>query len=749
MVKKKKPEIDEQFMLESAHLEMTINRLDTAIKAMLKDKTDIEMQRQANSRYLNEEMGSAPGDFLQAVEFSQTLQAEKQLLEQRGYHDQQRVRYEHLKAKPYFARIDYTEAGARQEEVLYIGYGNFMDPKSLEIYIYDWRTPIASLFYDFGIGPVHYFAPDGLIHGVVGLKRQFEIKNAQLLAYYDAKEHVVDERLLSALADRKAGPMHQIVETIQAEQNRIIRERKSDVLFVEGVAGSGKTIVALHRIAYLLYHGLKNSLSSQQVMILSPNAMFSEYISHVIPELGEEEVNTLTLQEMLSLVMKAEIATESFTDRIERDLTGKITSLEGASIALKSDPRILEALKETMGLFEKKGIKSVDFHYGNERLSTAAAMRKAMMQTDRPRPLMKRLERFGHRVRAKVKDIEKRHYAELLLEVMLSGKHPFDYKAVARLERFKRYKRFSESLDAVMTVSGLDVYKWMLSQPKLLYTYFDDLSPKQIKEICEETLEALSQERFSLEDWLLIAWFQMALYGEHPLSAMRQVVIDESQDYSPFGLSVIKTLFPQGRFTILGDSFQRVDGIYLKSRNETSAQLMQTEKVAFSHLNVAYRNSEDIGNFCLKILGKQEGFEVVPRTGEALEVYTGDLALQTALKQMLNKNFALVAVLTKTRQRAQELHAQVLKTYPDAVLIKDGEEVLKGSVVVMPVYLAKGMEFDGVIIGDAEATTYTSERDRQLLYIAASRGLHALAFVSETQALSPLLTEAGLGCKMG
>lgn len=737
-------QVDPVFEMESEHLEITLGRLRQAIHAMESGMASIEASRREQNRYLKDEMGAAPGDFLQAVEFSQTLQAEKQLLEQRGYQDQQAERYVRLLPKPYFARIDYSEHGQKEPEPVYIGYGNFMDSKTLDIYIYDWRTPIASVFYDFQTGPVHYMAPDGRIQGHVHLKRQFDIQKSKLIAYYDTKEHIADERLLEALADRTAGPMHQIVETLQAAQNRIIREKRATALFVDGVAGSGKTIVALHRIAYLLYHGLKNSLKSQQILVLSPNDLFSDYIGHVIPELGEEQVQTLTLGEVLSGVMGKDLKYQSPYNRLEAQLLGRGTALEALAQRMKADPRILRAMSETMVLFEKKGIASKDFYYGEERLTTKAAMRKAIVGDGRPRPLMKRVERFLQRVRHKVKDVERKHYAELLLETMLSGEHPFDYKAVARLKRYKRYLALSKTLDEAMAVDGLSVYRFMLEQPQLLAQHFEELTAKEVKAICQETLKAMAEGYLGLEDWVIAAGFQMALFGEHPLSQLRQVVVDESQDYTPVLYGVFKALFPKAHFTILGDARQRMTDVLVPDHHQHAAQVMGVSEPVFATLNVAYRNVAGIGQFCRQLFEGAQDFEIVPRQGDAPRVYEGPDSLLGALTWLESKGHQTLAILTKTMTRATEITEGLKALGLSPVLIDDSATRVPTGLLVMPVYYAKGMEFDGVLVADVDQDHYVDLRDRQLLYVAASRALHHLAFAASEKADSPWLTAAGL-----
>lgn len=719
------------FELEEKHLKFVIEKLDEHISKMSLENIALKMRVKEQNRLMIEQYGSAPGDFDQAVAFSQQLMMEKQMLEQKGMEDKQLEKYKNLKEKMYFARIDFKESNALGYEPIYIGYGNFMDHDTLDIFVYDWRTPIASVFYDFQTGPVYYKAPEETISGEVSLKRQFEIKNQTLMSVYDTKAHVVDDKLLEVLAGKTAGQMGQIVETIQAEQNKIIREQKASVLFVEGIAGSGKTVVALHRIAYLMYHGLKSHLSAHQVLIVSPNDLFSDYIAGVIPELGENQVLAMTFEDIVLHYLPFDVRYESRYERLERRLDGTLSAQELASDAIKESENMARLLEAYVADYVNHGIQFVDIYYGDTLLSTGNAMAQMAKEEMHLRPLLKRLEKIKERVKFLSKEAEEIHYKRILKKIKAKGNHPFDYKTVARLERMKLSQAMNEALKAMADVSAKDIYKSLVSSPDFWLAYFDE---KTVKNVCHHTLKALEANRLSAADLHVLAYIQVLISGERTLKDIRHIVVDESQDYSLFSYALMKKLFKDAHFTILGDAHQTLQGIRMSHFHTYVDRALGIENAVHANLTVGYRNVKAIGALCLSLFKGEQGYQMVEREGEKPRVFD---SLDKALAHLKTLKMPSIAVITKTMKRARAVH-QSLSLHTDAVLIHEHTKKMKTGLVVLPVYMAKGMEFDAVVVMDADEKTYLDERDRQLLYVCASRALHHLCFV-KGQDLSPLL----------
>jgi DNA helicase-2/ATP-dependent DNA helicase PcrA len=741
------------FKQESDHLKAVIHRLEEVMQTMLTRDELLSKDLKDSIRYLKDQLGSLDGDLLQATEFNQHLMIEKQLLEQRGYQDQKFVRYQRLVPKPYFARVDFKEEYEKDYETLYIGYANFMDDETLDIHIYDWRTPVASIFYDYQTGPVRYRAPDGLIFGDVSLKRQFDIKEGKLLSYVDTESHLADERLIDALSERTAGPMHPIVETIQAQQNRIIREKQASIIFVEGIAGSGKTVVALHRMAYLLYHGMKSSLSAQQILVLSPNDVFSDYIAHVIPELGEEQVRIQTLTEVIESILGKMIDLEMPFHVLERQLRGSLMPWEIVGRRLKQDPNMATLLEKWLEVYIRNHLPYCDFYYGEERVGTALAMKRALLgDADyQKRPIIKRIERYCERVYSRVRDLEKAYYAQLVVEEMLLGKNPFDYRAVARLKKYKTFKALSTSLQEFKMLCATDIYRHLLMTPKFWVDFFDDTSLEDIEVICEKTIAALDGGTLTQDDWVIIASLHVMMHSDHSLSQIKHVVVDESQDYSVMAFNLFNRAFPKVQFTVLGDYHQTLHGNRNDLHHNQVAAVFQREDVLHMNLSIAYRNVAAIGALCLGLFSQETSYSIVPREGNKPKLFRGKKtqSLGAALASLHELGLKTVALLTKTMEDARCVYDTLntpgvltrgpLKSY----LVTPESLSLPKGLLVMPIYTAKGMEFDSVILYDVGRENYTCETDRQLLYVGASRALHHLILTCEgslSTHLEPLLS---------
>lgn len=724
------------FELEKAHLIKTSERLDHAIAQMEIDSDKLISRIKEQNKQMGEQLGSAPGDFAQMAEFNQFLMMEKQLLEQNGFHHKKFELYKKLREKLYFGRIDYRENDTSSIEPLYIGYGNFMDDHTLEIYIYDWRTPIASIYYDYQTGPVSYTAPEGIIEGEVFLKRQFEIINGQLISYFDASVHQVDERLIDVLSQKKSGYMGNIVETIQAEQNRIIREKVIPNIFVEGIAGSGKTVVALHRIAYLMYHGLKNHISAHQVLVLSPNALFSDYISRVIPDLGEDQVRTMQLTDVIEAQMNKYISHEHPYHRLEREWIYGTGAIEKKADSIKQSAAMKKLLTFWIASYPERYLAFEDLYYQDVRVAQANEMRSIVCDPKSNRPLAKRLMRYAERVQNKAKDYEKTNFKSLVQSYRDSGHYPFDYQEAAQQESQRRFQLFADQLRKSVVIDALMLYKKLLKTPQAWYAIFKDVSHDVIDQICKFTLTKVENGRMSQIDLVNIAYLHYLIHGETPFKDIKHVVIDESQDYGVMSFALLKLLFEKAHFTILGDSHQTLQDVRNKSLHEQVSDLFGQEQSAHMNLTVGYRNDLEIGALCLSLFEGEKEYQMVDRKGEKPIVFQNANGLKDALSYMKAKDYQTLAIITKTMQEAQVVYERIQVNHDVELVTEHTKALLKG-ILVIPIYLAKGMEFDAVILYEVNAQNYYTENDRQLLYVGCSRALHALCLQTSSD-LSPI-----------
>ncbi|HBD64660.1 MAG TPA: helicase, partial [Clostridiales bacterium] len=300
---------------------------------------------------------------------------------------------------PYFARIDFKFDDEDEFEKIYIGISSLTDDKSGEMYVYDWRAPISSIFYRFGTGKAFYDAPSGKITGEVGLKRQYEIKKGILKYFFDADIQITDEFLRKLLSQNSSTKMKTIVETIQSEQDIIIRDMETDLLMVQGVAGSGKTSVALHRVAYLMYRGLTNRLSPENILIVSPNTLFEQYISNVLPELGESNIKSVTFEDIAEIILDYN-RFQSKNLLMEQLLSSSSTEnqdIRKSSMAFKSSTTFITILKRFIADIPKMWIDFKDIYYDGKTIAGRDIL-KSKTVNDRKNPLLsirlKNLEQF-------------------------------------------------------------------------------------------------------------------------------------------------------------------------------------------------------------------------------------------------------------------------------------------------------------------------------------------------------------------
>lgn len=546
------------------------------------------------------------------------------------------TRHEKLLSAPYFARIDFQRVTDAVPRPVYIGRGTLM--REYDIYVYDWRAPISSLFYRFGPGPAAYEAPVGKIEGIITKKRQYEIKDGELLYYFDADIEILDEYLRRMLSQNASTKMKSIVETIQREQDAAIRDVSHDVLLVQGVAGSGKTSIAMHRIAYLLYHS--HTLTKENVLILSPNPVFETYIAGVLPELGEENVRSLVLDEVFELLL------------------------------------------------------------GLSRIQTRHQFLEAILRDDSG-----------------------------LAQVM---KHSLMFKC--SLDFQKLMDKLPSRGNTVQTI--LAAYTRLFADRKLFRRLTRGMAlPEDIDEIIAYTNENLGSSTLFFDDASALSYLTQKNMGSEGFRNIRQVVVDEVQDYYPLQLALLQSLFPNAQFTLLGDVAQTIEKPETLAFYQTVLGIFN-KKSAFINLTKSFRCSNGIIRFCSGILGTD--IAAFGREGEAPAVLEVDAegAMQALVQEIEDAKAAgyqSIAILCKSNRDCQRL-AEKLCGLTDARVITDTTGEALTGVFLLPIYLAKGLEFDAVFIWDANQQQYCSEDDRALLFVGCTRALHRLRVFFERTA---------------
>ncbi|MBW5446286.1 AAA family ATPase [Cohnella sp. CFH 77786] len=688
-----------------------------------------------------------------------------------------------LLPSPYFGRIDFHEDGLDFSEQIYIGVSSFVDEDGLSFLIYDWRTPIASLYYDYSTGPASYVTPAGRIEGTMELKRQFQIQNGEIRGMFDASETIGDELLQQVLGKGADSQMKSIVATIQKEQNAIIRDDGSRMLIVQGAAGSGKTSAALQRVAYLLYKH-RQTIRADQIVLFSPNPMFAGYISTVLPELGEENMQQTTFQEYVDYWLGSSLRPEDPFEQIEFVLTahgapGYEARLQG--IEYKTSEAFLQALQNYGMWLGREGMRFNGIRFRDRDLITGEQMRAKFYGFDRSLPLFNRVvllqewllkelaslerrEREAPWVQDELSFLDIEQYAEVF-GLLHKEKELFDlaehYAAVreklsnkpredegdfdfARKEEdlLRRrivkeyYKPLRKSVKKFSFVDVKGIYG-QLFECGAAYRQRTNgaVVPPLWPEICRQTQEALLRNELFHEDATPYLYVKELIEGVRTNTEIRYVFVDEGQDYSPFQFEYLKKLFPRARMTVLGDFGQAIfmQATSLDAPDSPLVRLYGEAETSLVRLVRSYRSTREIVEFTKSML--PGGEEIVPfeRRGPKpllIRLDSGEkrearmLADVAALKV---EGFDSIAVITKTAAESREAHENLRIHGGEAprLITKETLGFEKG-VMVIPVYLAKGVEFDAVLVYDASSEAYGRESERKLLYTACTRAMHRL-----------------------
>lgn len=647
------------------------------------------------------------------------------------------TKYEKMLESPYFSRIDFTEDGYDDTEKIYIGLFNLMDEDTHEIKVYDWRAPISSVFYRCEPGPVEYTAPAGVIKGNVSLKRQYKITNGKMEYFFDSNINILDEMLMEALSKNMTSKMKTIVETIQKQQDLIIRDLENDLLVVQGVAGSGKSSVALHRIAFLLYQGLNLKLNANNIIVISPNSLFSKYISNVLPELGEDNINEFTFENIFLKLFENKLSVKTKSENFEniicaeteekRDFLRSYNEFKGSRVFIKIMDRFIYYFEHNLIPFE-------DVYFNGEIIENRQLLKAFLLSGKLNMPTAKKLKIIENRIMDKVHDKKNDRRSKIESAVNAVNLHEFESKAFTRVLAAKESAAFIENLHKFTEFDSYNLYKMMFNDKKIFKAISKGLKlPDNINDIIEYTNKTISDPyNIPYADGIGLMYLKIKAEGCDLFSGIKQVIVDEAQDYYPMHYFILKNLFKDARFTVVGDVNQSVEKKSDISIYDDIISIFDFEKSSKIYLNKSYRSSYEISKFSEKLLEEGSYTEYFKRNEEAPAlIHCKDLSdLDNKIIQDIEKyksqGFSSVAIICKNRREASELYFRLAgKTKVKLVDYLD-EQSLTG-VIIVPVYLAKGLEFDAVIVYGADNNNYKTDYDKKLLYIACTRALHRLS----------------------
>ncbi len=651
---------------------------------------------------------------------------------------------ERMARSPFFGRIDFLENGAVDSDKIYVGIASLIDEQGMNM-VYDWRAPVSGMFYDYELGPAGYDCGIGRIEGRVLLKRQYKIKNGLIELVFDTDLRIEDEMLQEILGRSADERMKTIVTSIQREQNKVIRDEGHRLMIVIGPAGSGKTSVALHRAAYLLYKE-RESIKAENILVFSPNWIFSEYISNVLPELGEENILQTTFQDYAVNILKKKC--EARNQQLEYLLTGhggREYRTKEENIRYKSSPEFIGVIDEYLKFLGKREFE--DFYFNGQLVISKEECTEIYYQRYLFFPVTKRLamvrERFFYLMeplrRKRAKEVEK---------VLADGDEYLEEKEVKALARMKVKE---EAEGVVATVNRLthlnyfEAYTQLFSNSNFFKKIASNtLIPTQINEICAQTYKSLINNRVNYEDLAPLLYLKGVLEGFPKVNGIKYLFIDEAQDYTPLQYRLFKRLFPKSSLTVLGDLNQLINPYAFVDSVQTIAENIELPSSISIRLEKSYRSTREINDFAGGLLPKesQPKIDVSVRAGQKPEIIkiARDFMVESIVEkinQLKNDGNGSVAVVCKTARTAKNLFTR-LQSKMNLDLIIDDEGVLGKVPVILPIYLAKGLEFDAVIIPDADAQSYHRESERKILYTACTRALHRLVLYYEV-ALSPLV----------
>lgn len=585
---------------------------------------------------------------------------------------------------PYFGRIDFKEKDkGGQVTSVYIGTHTFYDQKEKVNRIYDWRAPISGMFYDYELGEASYNSPLGEVDGNILLKRQYRIRNGQMEFMIESSLTVHDDILqkeLSANADHK---MKNIVATIQREQNQIIRNEEAHVLIIQGVAGSGKTSIALHRIAYLLY-AMRDNLSSKDILIISPNKVFASYISNVLPELGEEVVPETSMEQILSDVLENKYKYQTFfeqvTEFLDKPAAGFIDRLR-----YKSSFEFISQLDRFVLHLENNYFKATD----------VKLTKYVTIPADFIDEQFRRFNRYPMRMRFEP-------MTDYILEMMKLNYQIGATTAERNLLKKEIKQMFGGNNDVQIYK---DFFEWV-GKPELF--------------------KMRKNRKLEYADLAPLAYLHLALEGRKT-NSVKHLLIDEMQDYSPIQYKVIQKLYPC-RKTVLGDVDQTVNPYHFSNADLIRKSFVTGEVMK---LCKSYRSTFEITDFAQSIRFNKELLPVA-RHGERPQIIgyvsveeekLGLAALVTVFKKSGNKSLGIVC---KTERQAEEVTQALRERNEDIYFLSSRSSTFTNGIVVTSVHIAKGLEFDEVIVPQVCQENYYSDVDRSMLYVAVTRAMHKL-----------------------
>lgn len=734
--------------LEQKHLDNIMKQIKEREKSLKKSIKSAEGEaRNLNSHFFDDVKLDYDG-YSTSMETALSIHQQQQLLSEREHAWQHSAKQldtvERLEKRPYFARVDFKEQGEKKPETIYIGLGSFAD-KNDHFLIYDWRAPISSIYYDGKLGEVSYNSPEGKITVDMTKKRQFMIEDGKIVNMFDTNESIGDQMLLEVLSEKSSTQMKSIVTTIQQEQNKIIRNTSADLLFVQGAAGSGKTSAILQRIAFLLYR-YRGNLTSSDVIMFSPNQLFNDYIKNVLPEMGEQNMVQMTYWQFVARRLPGMNVENLFKQFEDQNADTNISKFKDSVNFFNLVTRYAKHLNKRgvvfkniyfrdkkKPYFDKEKIKEIYYSY-NENYNLANRIDATREE------LIKMLNR-------KIAPEARKAWVARTIEGMsqselneLYDRPDQEFESEAKEEAFLGRKIVLKALKGVhkrilhnhFINMRAQYLSFLRAVPKMVDLAKWNIDEEDWMHHIDEVKENFKKHDIAITDVSAYLYLYDLITGRRTNYEMRYAFIDEIQDYTPFQLAYLKYNFPRAKFTMLGDLNQ---AIFTKDESRSLLKqisgLFDPEKTDVVQLTKSYRSTKQLTNFTKQILRQGEKIEAFNRQGPKPVIWGRDSDEQAidVLVDVLRDNEKrkmTTAIITKDLAGAKFVHEKLSEKGEKSTLIATANQRLVDGTLVIPSYLAKGLEFDAVVMWGANKKNYHQLDETQLVYTITSRAMYKL-----------------------
>jgi DNA helicase-2/ATP-dependent DNA helicase PcrA len=760
----------EEWRKEQARVDEVVGEVEKKAKSMQQHLTSLKSEVVAIRKDFWEDVRVNVDEPHELIETFTTIKQQAEFLSERershGHSAYLQSKLERLRQSPYFGRIDFCFEGEEVPEPIYLGIASFLNEDD-EFLVYDWRAPISSLYYDSLPGPAQYKTHVDVVRGDITLKRQYIIKNSEIHGMFDTGLAIGDELLQEVLGQHSDTQMKTIVATIQKEQNQIIRNEKSKFLIVQGAAGSGKTSAALQRVAYLLYR-YRETLEAEHIVLFSPNSLFNDYVSTVLPELGERNMQQTTFQDFLYNKLGNQFEVENPFTQMEYTLTAYDT--EGyneriSGIKYKSSKSFLFLLNQYLTYLANEGLSFYDITFREKTIFSSQQLKEMFLELDKVISIPNRLQLLTEEILTRLKKIARKELREKWVEEELQYLDKETYlKAYQKLQRNNK-KQFSEEafndlaleqeflsklvvknyfkpirrfIKEMSYINFEDMYESIFTDQSMVEQLIDKNGiPNNWDIICQQTIHSLDQGKIYYEDEAPYVYLKEQILGRNKNTSVRHLFIDEAQDYSEVQLAVLKMLFPNSNMTLLGDLNQ---AIFIHSSNGYTAfdpySPLKDDSRETIKLTRSYRSTKEIVEFTRELV--IDGDQIQPFNRSGTKPILTSVTQEKQLVQLVynqvsslqERGTTHIAVICKTAKESEQVFNQ-LNGKLELKLIKKETSSYEPGVVVIPAYLAKGIEFDAVIIYNASKEVYGRDTERKLFYTASTRAMHELFINSD------------------